>query len=167
VRCRREVVGYALKTWRLTPLQLVEPTLLDQCFSTGVPRNLRVSRVAARVPPKQTKFAWDGIRLLHIVGQTLGSLYRVPWATPTFAEGSAAAKRLKTTALDYWLPGRESEKLLQIANQMGTVAVAPSCSCVIRINCAHFLFPRRFEIFIKLVRSALLVLRFIYRRQQY
>ena len=80
----------------LAPLQLVEPTLLDQCFSTGVPRNLRASRVAARVPPKQTKFAWDGIRLLHIVRQTLGSLHRVPWATQIFAEGSAAAKGWKT-----------------------------------------------------------------------
>jgi len=50
---------------------------LCQCFTTGVPWNVRVPRVAARgsasgcqgfrewlpgVPPKQTEIAWDEIR---------------------------------------------------------------------------------------------------------
>jgi len=31
--------------------------------------------------------------------QALGSLHRVPWARQTFAEGSAAAQKLKNTAV--------------------------------------------------------------------
>jgi len=35
---------------------------IKQCFSTGVPQNLRIPRVAARGRPKQTEIAWDEIR---------------------------------------------------------------------------------------------------------
>jgi len=35
---------------------------MDQCFSNGVLRNLRVPQVVPGVPPKQTEIAWDEIR---------------------------------------------------------------------------------------------------------
>jgi len=69
-----------------------------QCFSTRVPRNFRVPRVAARETERnclgqnsQTQF------YAVLTTLTLGSLHRDPWATQTFAEGSAAAQRLKNT----------------------------------------------------------------------
>jgi len=72
--------------------------VVNQCFSTGVPRV--VARGSAET---------DRIRLGRssrpqfyavVAISTLGSLHRVPWATQTFAEGSAAAKRLKNTAVN-------------------------------------------------------------------
>jgi len=72
--------------------------VVNQCFSTGVPRV--VARGSAET---------DRIRLGRssrpqfyavVAISTLGSLHRVPWATQTFAEASAAAKRLKNTAVN-------------------------------------------------------------------
>ena len=70
---------------------------LRQCFSTRVPW------VATRGSAKTDRNCLgrnSQPQFYAVVAiQTLGSLHRVPWATQTFAEGSAAAKSLKNAAL--------------------------------------------------------------------
>jgi len=70
----------------------------DSVFQPGIRGTPGFREWPPAVPPKQTEIAWE-IRLLQKVRQTLGSLHRVPWATQTFAEGSAAARGLKNTCL--------------------------------------------------------------------
>ena len=76
---------------------------LDQCFSIGAPRNARVTRVAARASAErdQNCLGRNQQTQFHevVAIQTLGLLHRVPRATQTFAQCSAAAKRLKNTGL--------------------------------------------------------------------
>jgi len=87
---------------------------LQQCFSTGVPRNLRVPRVAARVSTETDQnslgrnsqpqfYVAVAIPLLHrfITESRIDTwtIAWVQWETQTFAEGSTAAKRLKNTDL--------------------------------------------------------------------
>jgi len=86
---------------------------LRQCFSTGVARNLRVPRVAVRGHAETDRiclgrnsqpqfYAVVAMPLFHTF-VAVGSLQKVSTSNATFAEGSAAAKRLKNTELRYEL----------------------------------------------------------------
>jgi len=70
---------------------------LAQWFSTGVPR------VAVRGSTETDRICLErnSQPQFYAIAATsaLGSLHRVPWTKKTFAEGSAAAKRLKNTDL--------------------------------------------------------------------
>jgi len=58
------------------------------------------SRVAARGSAKADGNSLGRNSFVIETRYTFGSLHRVPGATQTFAEGSAAAKMLKNTAID-------------------------------------------------------------------
>jgi len=115
---------------------------LKQCFSTRVPR------VAASgfAETDQICPGRNSQPQFHLVVGilTLGSLRRAPWATQTFAEGSAATKRLENTDLKF--ASTKSDNVVskrknkgyfsckRLCRYWGTWSMEkdPSCSCLVR-----------------------------------